>query len=358
MASYNDSLTDLALGSDGNFYGIYAIDPSGYVYKLGAGAATGNRAPVAVNDRYTVENNGIFDFYSPDMGVLANDTDPDGNSLVVADTLGPGTGGVKTFSFPWGVVTFYYDGHFVFHPANRYVHGIHTFTYQAVDSQGLASNVATVTLNILRPPVLNKDKATTKAGVPVTIDVLANDKAFDSAALDPTSVTIIDGSYQGSVLVSVGGTVTYTPDANAGGTDIITYNVKDSNGLASIVGGVIEINLVHAVDDNYTVTATGLNSQTGTFAWRRSISMNDVPVAKGCTFTLVDAPKKVSGDDDGRFTITAFNPANGNFTYQLNGEGNTAASRKEAKRGVYELTYTMNLNGVTSASAKVTITVQ
>ncbi|MEQ1559377.1 MAG: choice-of-anchor tandem repeat GloVer-containing protein [Methyloglobulus sp.] len=211
--------------------------------------------------------------------------------------------------------------------------------------------------NIILPRAIS-DSATTAEANAVTVNVLANDKAFNGKTLDPGSVVIVVEPGNGTAAVNADGSVTYTPSSGFGGKDTFSYSVKDSAGGISNDGRVV-VTVPKAVDDNYTVTANGSATQSQTLAWRKGVMANDLPSGlAGKSFALVGKPVRVSGEkDDGKLTITAFNPANGYLTFQLTGEGDTRAERQEAKVGVFEFSYTMTLNGVTTAPAKVTITV-
>jgi uncharacterized repeat protein (TIGR01451 family) len=95
----------------------------------------GNVAPVAVDDAYSMVENAILN--EPAItGVLANDTDADGDPLTAVLAGGP----------THGALTLNADGSFIYTPDADYF-GSDTFTYMAND--GIAdSNVATVTITI------------------------------------------------------------------------------------------------------------------------------------------------------------------------------------------------------------------
>jgi len=90
-----------------------------------------NTPPVAVGDSYVVKKNTAL---APAVGVLANDTDSDGDPLTA----------IKQSDPAHGSLTFHADGSFVYTPTVGYT-GPDSFQYQAND--GLAdSNVATVNI--------------------------------------------------------------------------------------------------------------------------------------------------------------------------------------------------------------------
>jgi hypothetical protein len=90
--------------------------------------------PVAVNDSYKVKKNKTLTVATP--GVLANDTDPNGDPLTATLAL----------TTPHGTLTLNSNGSFTYKPALNFT-GTDTFTYKAKDAT-LFSNVATVTIKV------------------------------------------------------------------------------------------------------------------------------------------------------------------------------------------------------------------
>jgi len=94
-----------------------------------------NQVPVAADDTYVtpVDTPLIVDVAH---GVLANDTDPDGDPLIA--TL--------VTSTPTGLLYLYPDGHLLYTPSDGFI-GTTQFTYEANDGNA-NSNVATVTITV------------------------------------------------------------------------------------------------------------------------------------------------------------------------------------------------------------------
>jgi len=89
-------------------------------------------------------------------------------------------------------------------------------------------------------PIANDDTAAVVAGASTTVDVLANDVA-GGGAIDPTTVTIVDGpgAAEGAVAVDpVSGAITFTAAAGASGVVTFTYTVADVDGRVSEPGTV------------------------------------------------------------------------------------------------------------------------
>ena len=91
-----------------------------------------NDAPVATNDSYGTNEDGVLAIAAP--GVLTNDTDVDSATLTAALVAGPSH----------GTLTINANGGFSYTPAANY-NGTDTFTYTASDGS-LNSNVATVSI--------------------------------------------------------------------------------------------------------------------------------------------------------------------------------------------------------------------
>lgn len=93
-----------------------------------------NRAPTATDDSYTFMANTVLLVAGP--GVLANDTDEDGNSLTAVLATGPTKGSLSLKS----------NGGFTYIPAADYI-GADSFTYRASDG-ATNSGLATVSLSV------------------------------------------------------------------------------------------------------------------------------------------------------------------------------------------------------------------
>ncbi len=107
--------------------------------------------------------------------------------------------------------------------------GVYTVTVTANDGNG-GTVTSTFVWTVTNPaPVAANDVATTNEDAPVIIAVLSNDNDPDGDTLTVTGASAPNGS----VVINLDGTVTYTPDANFTGTDIITYTISDGEGGTS-----------------------------------------------------------------------------------------------------------------------------
>ncbi|MFP5246288.1 MAG: Ig-like domain-containing protein, partial [Thermoanaerobaculia bacterium] len=170
-----------------------------------------NRPPVAVNDNAsTTEDVPI------DVNVLANDSDPDGDTL-----------SVKSATASAGSVTINASGTVRFTPPSN-VSGPMSFAYVVRDPKGATSS-AIVSVNVAGvqdAPVANADVANAESATPVTINVLANDSDADGDALTISAVT--QGTF--GRVTNNGTSVTYSPGGGFASQDSFTYTVSDGRG--------------------------------------------------------------------------------------------------------------------------------
>jgi len=183
-------------------------------------------APPIANNDTAVTPSGVV----ATINVAANDVASAGNTLTLNSiTLStPSSGSVTTVGAPAGSV--------IFTPTAGFT-GVSTFTYTITDSRGAISNAATVSVTVTTAPTAGPDSATTPSGVPVVINVLANDSAAIGSSLSLGSVVIGTAPAAGNTAVvnPVTGEITYTPaPAFVGPTDTFTYTVKDNLGVISL----------------------------------------------------------------------------------------------------------------------------
>jgi hypothetical protein len=204
--------------------GLFATQPFSIV------VADANDPPVANNNAYSLIQGGILNVAAP--GVLANDSDPDAGDTLTAVNFSAASNGTLTPNASG-------DGGFSFTAATT---GTKTFTYQARDSSGATSNVATVSIavNANRAPVALDDtysapvRRSTPPYVARILTVLANDSDPDTAVdptniINPASVTITTAPNKGgTVAVNPDGTLSYTPRLNFRGTEVFKYRVRDN----------------------------------------------------------------------------------------------------------------------------------
>ena len=151
--------------------------------------------------------------------VLANDSDPEGATLVVTAVSGAVAG---TTQITGGGTTVTYT------PAAN-VNGQDSFTYTVSD--GTSTSNATVTITVIPvndAPSASDDQASATSGQGVVINVLANDADIDGNAL---TITQAGPPANGTVIIAGNGqSVTYTSSAGFSGQESFGYTVSDGQG--------------------------------------------------------------------------------------------------------------------------------
>src|SRR5262249_41723268 len=145
-----------------------------------------NDAPVAVNDSYSTNQNTTLTVAAP--GVLANDSDVDGDALTTILVTGPSH----------GTLTLNSNGSFTYTPATNFS-GTDSYTYRANDGQARRNAApATITVNANHPPVAVNDSYSTNEDTALTVaapGVLANDSDADG---NPLTAVLVSGPSHGT----------------------------------------------------------------------------------------------------------------------------------------------------------------
>ncbi|MEZ5863072.1 MAG: Ig-like domain-containing protein [Geminicoccaceae bacterium] len=200
-----------------------------------------NDAPVANDDTATTTEDRALA-----INVIANDTDADGDRLTVTAITGEPANGTAEIV-----------NNQIRYTPNADFNGEDTLTYSVDDGQGgTAEAVLTIQVSPLNDaPVATADEATTDEDTPVTIDVLANDTDIDG---DGLTVTTAGGARLGTVAIADdGSSLTYTPKADANGTDTFTYTVTDGalRSTATVTVTVNPVNDAPVAGDDVATTA-------------------------------------------------------------------------------------------------------
>lgn len=188
-----------------------------------------NALPLAIADQYSVMANSSLTISAP--GVLANDTDPDGDPLTVSQNL--------LQSPAHGTVTLAVDGSFTYTPA-AFFSGTDTLVYQIEDSGGGVGQ-ATVTIQVISnnlPPVLQGNGFRTAENQVMDGAIRASDP--DSSSL---TYSIIDAPTSGVLtLDSSSGLFSYeAPEVSHTSIVRFTFGVSDGQ---SLVTGVATITVL------------------------------------------------------------------------------------------------------------------
>ena len=101
------------------------------------------------------------------------------------------------------------------------------------------------------PPIAVPDNTTTKSGVPVSIDVKANDSDPDN---DPLTLAIATQPTQGTATIEEG-LIVYTPNPDFAGNDTLVYRITDGNGGSAEAQVTITVEAEAKPDSNTTPRA-------------------------------------------------------------------------------------------------------
>lgn len=323
----------LALNADGSFVYTPAANYGGadsFTYQIAdgqGGTATAtvsltvnpvDDAPVAADDGYNVTENGNLVVGA--AGVLANDSDADGDALTAALVAGPAH----------GALAFNPDGSFSYAPDAGYS-GADSFTYQASDG-GLASNTATVNLAIApvnSAPIAVADAYATDEDTPLVVaaatGLLANDSDSDG---DPLSALLAAGPAHGTLALNADGGFSYTPDANYNGADSFTYRAGD--GVADSADTVVSLT-VNSVNDAPVAADDAATTAADTPVTIAVLANDSDTDGDTLTPSLVSGPSHggvvLNGDNSFTYTPAAGYTGADAFVYQVSdgaGGGDTA----------------------------------
>jgi VCBS repeat-containing protein len=333
----------LTLNSDGAFVYAPALNFNGadsFAYvandgSLNSSVATVNisvrrvdDAPVAEDDSYSVNEDATLTVAVP--GVLANDTDVDGDILTAYLLQGPAN----------GTLTLDLDGGLSYTPAPNF-NDQDVFTYEAWD--GLTYGEATVTITVVAvndAPLADAQAVTTAEDTPVIVTLTGSD--VETAAANLT-YNLVAAPQHGSLSQGASGIWTYTPAANFNGSDSIQFSVTDRG------------------DPDGTL-ANALTSAPATVSLTIS-PVNDAPVAVDEAVTTPENTPVVIAvlandtdvDGDSLDIASLTQPAHG--AVANNGHGTLTYTPATNFTGEDSFTYTVADGQGGSAIGKVTVTV-
>ncbi len=264
-----------------------------------------NNPPFANDDLYTVDEDDVLSV--PADGVLANDTDAEGDPLT-AQLISNASNGTVSLSG---------DGSFTYTPDTNY-NGPDSFTYRASDATG-TSNTATVNITVSPindPPVANPQAVIAEEGTPLDITLTGTDVDGDTLTF-----VIATGPANGGLL-GTPPNVTYTSNTPYIGPDLFTFTVND--GTVTSLAATVDITVIApnvpptAVDDIYS---TPEDTQLVVIAPGVLANDND-PESAAMTAELVTTTTNgnLTLNPDGSFTYTP-NPdfhGSDSFVYRAN----------------------------------------
>ncbi|WGZ92021.1 MAG: Ig-like domain-containing protein [Candidatus Thiocaldithrix dubininis] len=271
--------------------GFSGADSFSYTISDGKGnAATGlvnvtvgaapNRAPTAVTDTVTTNYGAAIT-----INALSNDTDPENDTLTV-------TGNTQVSN---GTVT--RSGNtFTYTPRSGFS-GADSFSYTISDGKG---NSATGTVNITvgaapvdnKAPIAVNDTISTTMGVPVLVNLLANDSDPNG---DKIALKTLSNPKNGKLYRMNDSYIFYFPNAGFVGKDSFTYTITDSKGATSTA--------------SVAITVAPAN--------RLPVAKNDVVTAKSGKAVMLNLLANDSDPDGDALTVLgATVPSHGSIRWQ------------------------------------------
>jgi VCBS repeat-containing protein len=246
-------------------------------------------------------------------GILANDTDVEGNSLTAVLVSGPSH----------GTLTLSANGSFTYTPAVNYF-GIDSFAYQASDGS-LNSRVATVAITvkavndaptldaISNPAAISEDAGPQTVNLSGITAGVGESQSLQVSARSSNTALVANPTVDYASAQSTG-TLGCTPVANASGTAVITVTVRDA-GLDGTLGNADD----GTYSRSFTLTVSAVNDAP--VASNDAYSVNEDAVlniaAAGVLANDTDLEGNsltavlVSGPSHGTLSLSA----NGSFTY-------------------------------------------
>ena len=267
-----------------------------------------NDPPVANDDSASVDEDSVDN----QIDVLANDNDPDGDTLTITSVTDPNYGTTST------------DGDYVYYTPDPDYNGPDSFSY-TIDDGHSASDTATVsiTVNSINDiPVANNDYYNTPEETTLNVPspgVLVNDTDADGDSLNAIEVS---GTSDGVLTLNSDGSFSYVPDNDFSGSDSFTYQANDGSSNSNIATVFITVSGTNdppvAYDDYYSTS-----EDTVLDVLEPGVLVNDTdPDGDTLTANKVANPThgSVTLNGDGSFTYTPVLDYYGtdSFTYRAN----------------------------------------
>jgi VCBS repeat-containing protein len=249
--------------------GSHLTDTFSYTASDGHGGTTTtnivitlDRAPTVVTDNNNVTENGSVSENAAN-GVLANDSDRDGDSLTVTAVGGSSLNVNNSFATTYGHITLNADGSYTYLADNTSAinsaptgsHPIDTVSFTVSDGHG-GTTTETLNITVDRPAFATADSlnttesstATVGSGSPSNANLLANDGDPDGDSFVITAVNGSAGNVESTITLASGATLlvhqngTYTYDPN----HAFDYLASSTSGASDTTA-----------TDSFTYTITG-----------------------------------------------------------------------------------------------------
>ncbi len=319
----------LSLSADGSFIYTPVADFNGadsFTYTVTDGELTSaettvtinvgavNDAPVALLDVYNVNEGGEL-VVDVDNGVLANDTDVDGDSLTAILDAQPFNGSV----------VFNANGSFSYMPDDGFT-GTDNFTYLANDGT-VDSNVSLVSIEVAdvnQIPVGVTDTYDATEDTILTVSaetgVLSNDSDADG---DTLTVSIANMPTEGMLSLGADGAFEYQPSQDSTGTDTFTYRINDGTDQSEEIVVQINVTIVNdspvATTDSYSVAFDQvLTVDAGSGVLANDTDVDDTDLSASVVTDVQNGTLVLAADGSFTYTPTTGFTGSDTFTYQVN----------------------------------------
>lgn len=271
-----------------------------------------NDAPRSGTDAAAFDEDTSYTF--DPFGLMANDYDVEGDAFTFVGSLTPHHGTLTTDEN--GLITFTPDADYF---------GTAGFSYQVTDAEGATATLGvTLTVNAINDAPVAAADAFTFAEDNVALFsravLTANDIDVDG---DLLTITQVSGAVGGTVALTPGGDVRFTPHADYNGPGGFSYTVTDGHGEASTASVTLDITPVNDAPRANTMIYAGTE---------------EVPLLVDPMQILTDA-SAYDVDGDG-FSFTGFTGAGGGTLDDL-GDGTFVFTPNDNFFGPAVLTYTM-----------------
>ncbi|MFV2066317.1 MAG: Ig-like domain-containing protein, partial [Pirellulales bacterium] len=287
-----------------------------------------NSPPLGSDDFYS-GSHGTLEVSDSQEGLLANDSDLDGDTLTIVAWSTPTQGTISAADDTLGTFTYV--------PNDPNWVGEDTFTYTVSD--GAEQVEVTVTIQLTNGPPIGLDgrlftDQDTSLSIDTAADLLAD--AIDPDG-DPLTATLASAPAYGSLGTVAPGDVlpaafTYTPNSGYTGPDTFTYVLADG-----VAGGASDPVTVHVLVTDNSLVATDNTyeaSHGSDLVVRFGSVLADDWSASGGTLTAVldDPPDPALGtvdfQADGTFTFTPTGDYTGPATFTYHAEDNAVPSNQ------------------------------
>ncbi len=280
--------------SQGGNNGVYnvtvtATDPPGATTSQTFTWDIANPAPIAGDDAGATDEKTFLNVDARN-GVLANDADPDGDTLTVTQVNGnPANVGTAIAGSNGGLFTLNADGSYTFEPGSAFQHlaagdkAYSSITYTVSDGES-GTSTATLTVEITGAndaPVVLPQASQVLEDHSASGNVLGGAADADNDALSVVTYTVDGAQYVaghaayiagvGSILINADGSYAFTPDSDWNGVvPQITYTVTDGSVTTS---STLDIDVLSVNDAPVSEDGSG----TVVASERYVFSLNDFP---------------------------------------------------------------------------------